>query len=78
MLREFFDQPLEEKLKVAKAEEKTYNPSGYTHFHVEKYAMIGNNNISYVLRLSPDVGDLKEFFDITHESTQVCLWFILM
>jgi len=23
--------------------------------------------------MSPDVGDLKEFFDITHESTQVGL-----
>ena len=39
-MREFFDQPLEEKLKVAKAKEKTYNPSGYTRFQAEKCAMI--------------------------------------
>ena len=36
------------------------------------------NNISYIRRLSPDVGDLKEYFDITHESTQVCLCFMFI
>jgi len=35
-MRAFFDQPLEEKLKVAKAEEKAYNPSGYARFQAEK------------------------------------------